>query len=169
MRVSVSCWREPTSLLKLRWGTYRGRYLAGLLLIVGGAVHLQGSNTYTLPLLLIGASAHAIGWSIMPAKGWRRIVALIPSSGIIWLLLTGPFSLWMLSAIFLAWLVVRHRPPRSYSTAVLPLANGLIIPQFFSEYSQMVPALAISMTVFVASAWLAWLIARTVASPTTVQ
>jgi len=157
-------WLEPTSLLRLSWGTYRGRYLAGLLLIVGGAVQLQGSNTYTLPLLLIGATAHAVGWSIMPAKGWRRIVAVLPSSAIIWLLLTGPFSMWLLSIIFVGWLVVRHRPLRSYVTVLFPLANGVIIPQFFSEYSQMVPALAISMVVFVASAWLARLLAATTVS-----
>lgn len=164
MSGAASRWQEPTALLRLRWGTYLGRYLAGLLLIVGGAVQLQGSNTYTLPLLLIGASTHAIGWSIMPARGWRRIVALIPSSAIIWLLLTGPLSMWMLSVTFLAWLLVRHRPLRSYLTVIFPLANGVIIPQFFTEYSQMVPALAISMTVFVTSAWLARLIAATTTS-----
>lgn len=157
-------WREPTSLLPLRWGTYRGRYLAGLLLIVGGAVELQGSNTWTLPLLLIGATAHAVGWSIMPARGWRRIVAVLPSSGIIWLLLTGPFSMWLLSVIFIGWLLVRHRPLRSYLTVLFPIANGVIIPRFFSEYSQMVPALAISIAVFVASAWLARLLAATTVS-----
>ncbi len=164
MSGGVSVWREPTSLVRLRWGTYRGRYLAGILLIVGGAVQLQGSNTYTLPLLLIGASAHAVGWSIMPARGWRRVVALIPSSAIIWLLLTGPLSMWMLSVTFLAWLLVRHRPLRSYLTVIFPIANGLIIPQFFTEYSQMFPALAISMSVFVASAWLARVIAATTTS-----
>ena len=157
-------WREPSSLLPLSWGTYRGRYLAGLLLIVGGAVQLQGSNTYTLPLLLIGATAHAVGWSIMPAKGWRRIVAVLPSSAIIWLLLTGPFSMWLLTVVFVGWLVVRHRPLRSYVTVLFPLANGVIVPQFFSEYSQMLPALAISMAVFVASAWLARLLAGTTVS-----
>lgn len=154
-------WREPTSLLPLHWGTYLGRYLAGLLLIIGGAIQLQGSNTYTLNFLLIGATAHAVGWSIMPARGWRRIVAVIPSSAIIWLLLTGPFSLWMLTITFIGWLIVRHRPARSFVTAILPLANGVMIAQFFSEYSQMLPALAISFAVFVASAWLARLIAAT--------
>lgn len=158
-------WREPTSLLPLRWGTYLGRYLAGLLFIIGGAVQLQGSNTYTLDFLLIGATAHAVGWSIMPAQGWRRIVAVIPSSAIIWLLLTGPFSMWLLTITFVCWLIVRHRPARSYVTAIFPLANGLIVPQFFSEYSQMLPALSISLAVFVASAWLARVLAAGSARP----
>jgi len=159
-----SGWREPTSLLPLRWGTYRGRYLAGLLLIVGGAVQLQGSNTWTLPLLLIGATTHAVGWGIMPAKGWRRIVAVVPSSAIIWLLLTGPLSLWMLSIIYIGWLIVRHRPLRSFVTVLFPVASGVIVAQYFHEYSEMPEALAISMAVFVASAWLARVIAGTTTS-----
>jgi hypothetical protein len=39
------------------------------------------------------------------------------------------------------------------------LANGLVLPHFFVEYSGMPAALAISMAVFVVSAWLARLIA----------
>jgi hypothetical protein len=134
------------------------------LLIIGGGIQLQGSNTYTLPLLLIGATAHAVGWSIMPAIGWRRVVAVIPSSAVIWLLLTGPFSMWLLTVSFISWLVVRHRPLRSYVTILFPLANGVILPQYFTEYSQQLAALSISMVVLVASAWLARLLAAT-ASP----
>lgn len=156
-------WREPSARLPLRWGTYRGRYLAGLLLIVGGGLALQGSNTWILILLLQGTIAHAVGWLIIPANGWRRIVAVLPASAQLWLLLTGPLSVWTLVLPYISWLVVRHRPLRSYVTALLPLANGVILPLYFREYSDMVPALAISMTVFVASAWLARAIASTVA------
>ncbi len=160
--MSTGQWREPTSRLRLRWGRYSDRYVAGLVLIVGGAIQLQGANNWTLPLLLIGAITHTIGWGIMPARGWRRIVALIPSSAILWLLLTGPLSMWMLSVTFLCWLVVRHRPLRSYVTVVFPIANGIIVAQFVHEYSAMPVVLVISMAVFVASAWLARLIATTV-------
>ena len=152
-------WREPTSLLALRWGTYRGRYLAGMLLIVGGAIQLQGSNTYTLPLLLIGTTAHIVGWSIMPARGWRRMLAIVPSTTLIWLLLAGPASVWLLVLPFLCWLLVSHRPLLSYVTVLLPLANGFIVPQFSMEYSGVPLALLVSMSVFVAAAWLARLIA----------
>lgn len=152
-------WREPTRSLPLRWGNYTDRYLAGLLLVVGGAIQLQGSNTWTLPLLLIGTAAHAAGWSIMPASGWRRIVAVLIGTTQIWLLLTGPLSMWTLTAPYLCWLLVRHRPARSYVTALFPVANGFLLPQFFTEYSGMPRALAISMAVLVASAWLARVIA----------
>ena len=152
-------------MLSLRWGTYRGRYLAGLLLIVGGAVQLQGSNTWTLPLLLIGTTAHVVGWSIMPARGWRRMLVIVPATVQIWLLLSGPASVWMFVIPYLGWMLVRHRPARSYLTVLLPLANGFIIPQFSMEYSGMPVALAVSMMVFVSSAWFARLIAVSAQTP----
>ena len=165
--MAATLWREPTSMLSLRWGTYRGRYLAGLLLIVGGAVQLQGSNTWTLPLLLIGTTAHVVGWSIMPARGWRRMLVIVPATVQIWLLLSGPASVWMFVIPYLGWMLVRHRPARSYLTVLLPLANGFIIPQFSMEYSGMPVALAVSMTVFVGAAWLARLIAVGAPTPST--
>jgi hypothetical protein len=156
---SEPAWIEPTRALPLRWGRYTDRYLAGLLLIVGGGIQLQGSNTWTLPLLLIGTVAHATGWSIMPARGWRRLIAVIPATGQLWIMLTGPLSMWTLVVPYVCWLLVRHRPARSYITVLFPLANGFILPQFFTEYTGMPAALAISMAVFVASAWVARLIA----------
>ncbi|CAN5200039.1 hypothetical protein BH11ACT4_BH11ACT4_00860 [soil metagenome] len=136
------------------------------MLIVGGAIQLQGSNTYTLPLLLIGTAAHITGWSIMPSRGWRRLAVVVPATGQIWLLLTGPQSMWTLSIPYICWLLVRHRPPAAYLTVLFPIANGMIIPQFFGEYSGMPLALAISMAVFVGSAWLARLIASSPARTT---
>jgi hypothetical protein len=154
-------WQEPASRLPLRWGNYTDRYLAGILLIVGGGIQLQGSNTWALPLLLIGTIVHALGWSIMPARGWRRIVAVGPATGQIWVLLAGPLSVWSLTIPYLCWLLVRHRPLRSYVTVLFPIANGFVIPHFFLEYSGMPLALAISMCVFVGSAWIARALAAT--------
>ncbi|CAN5289652.1 hypothetical protein BH11ACT5_BH11ACT5_14860 [soil metagenome] len=152
-------WVEPTRALPLRWGHYNDRYAAGILLIVGGGIQLQGSNTWTLPLLLIGTVAHATGWSIMPASGWRRLVAVIPATAQLWILLSGPESAWTFVVPYLCWLLVRHRPARSYITVLFPLANGFIVPQFFTEYTGMLAAILISMAVLVASAWLAKLLA----------
>lgn len=152
-------WREPTSLLPLHWGTYRGRYLAGLTLIVGGGIHVLGSNVWTLPFLLIGTLAHAVGWAILPARGWRRIVAVGPSIATIWILLAGPQALWVITLSFAGWLLVRHRPGRSYLTVLFPLATGIALAQYLKELSGMPLALAIAMTVVVASAWAARLIA----------
>jgi hypothetical protein len=158
-------WREPTRALPLRWGNYTDRYLAGLILIIAGAIQLQGSNTWTLPLLLIGTIAHAVGWSILPSKGWRRMLVVVPATFQIWLLLTGPQSMWTLTIPYVAWLIVRHRPLRSYVTVAFPIANGIVITQFFHEYAGMPAALAISMAVFVAAAWIARAIATTARLP----
>lgn len=152
-------WVEPSRALVLRWGHYNDRYVLGLVLIIGGGIQLEGSNTWTLPLLLIGTIAHATGWAIMPARGWRRMLAVVPATGQLWLLLTGPLSVWTFVIPYLCWLLVRHRPARSYITVLFPLANAFVLPRFFTEYSDMLPALAISLAVFVASAWLARMIA----------
>ncbi len=153
-------WREPSASLPLHWGSYRERYAIGLILIVGGAIQLQGSNTYTLLLLLIGTAAHITGWSIMPARGWRRLAVIVPATAQIWLSLTGPQSMWTLAIPYACWLLVRHRPALAYLTVLLPVANGVIMVRVFSDYSGMPLALAISMSVFVGAAWLARLIAR---------
>jgi len=155
-------WREPASLLPLRWGTARERRDAGLLLIVAGGIGLSGTNTWFLPLLAAGTITHVVGWSILPARGWRRIVALLPGVAQIWLLLTGPQSVWTFALGYAGWLLVRHRPPRAWVTLALPIANGILLPEFFEEYRGMPLALAISLAVTVAAAWLARLIAQSV-------
>lgn len=165
MPAAEAVWRESASLLPLHWGNYRDRYLVGLILISAGGLAVQGSNTWILGLLLQGTIAHAIGWAILPARGWRRLLVVLPSTGAIWLLLTGPQSMWALAFPYLCWLVARHRPLRSYLTLVFPVANGLMIPQFFEEYSGMPLALAISLTVLIGSAWIARLLAASAPIP----
>ncbi|CAO1653334.1 hypothetical protein I6E68_04010 [Salinibacterium sp. NSLL150] len=156
--------REPTRRLPLKWGHYADRYYAGLVLIIAGAMHLQGANNYTLIILLIGTTSTVVGYSIMPAKGWRRMIVALPAVTQIWLMLTGPMSMWTLVIPLLCWLIVRHRPLISYLALALPIANGIILPRFYQEYSQMPQALAISFVVLVAAAWLARLIAVSAAS-----
>jgi len=164
---SEARWREPASLLPLHWGHYADRYVFGIVLVVGGAIQLQGSNTFTLNFLLIGMAAHITGWAILPSRGWRRIVVIVPATAQIWLLLTGPLSVWMFAIPFTCWLVVRHRPWRSYPTIALPIAHGIVLPHFFTEYSAMPQAISISMAVLVGSAWIARAIATTVPTPST--
>ena len=158
-------WREPTAVLPLRWGSHVPRSLAGLSLIVGGAIGLQAAAPHILYFLLAGTVAHSAGWAIMPAKGWRRLVVAVPCIAGIWVLLTSPQSVWALVIPFIAWLLVRHRPARSYVTVVFVVAAGVLLPQFFSEYRDMVPALAVMTVVLVGSAWLARLIAVSARPP----
>ena len=160
-RTRFTAWREPTRSLPLVWGTYGERHIAGLTLILAGSIGLQASNTYTNFFLLQGAIVAAVGWSILPSRGWRRVLVVAPATGQLWLLLTGPLSVWTLAVPFLAWLLVRHRPLRSYVTVVIPVASSIVLANFFTEYSSMLPSLAISLAVLVASAWLARLLAMT--------
>lgn len=154
---------EPTRRLPLKWGRYADRYISGLVLIIAGAMHLQGANNYTLIILLIGTTSTVVGWSIMPARGWRRMIVALPAVSQIWIMLTGPMSMWTLVIPLLCWLIVRHRPLISYLAVALPLANGIILPRFFQEYSSMPQALAISAVVLVAAAWVAQMIAQSAA------
>lgn len=152
-------WREPTRALPLRWGRYEDRYLWGLILVIAGGAALQGANTYTNFYLLQATTAFVVGWSILPSRGWRRILVILPATTQIWLLLTGPFAVWTFVLGYLSWLLVRHRPLRSYLTVVFPLANGFVLPNFFTDYSMMLPALVVSLGVCVVSAWMARLLA----------
>lgn len=154
-------WREPTRSLPLTWGRYEDRYAWGLLLIIAGSVGLQASSTWSNSFLLQGAVTAAVGWSILPARGWRRILA-VPVVGQLWLLLTGPLSVWTLVVPYLAWLLVRHRPLRSYVTVFLPVIGAVLLSPVFTEYSGMIPALAISLAVLIGSAWAARALATTV-------
>ena len=155
LRAAELRWQEPTARLPLRWGTYRGRYLAGLLLIVGGLLHLQSSNTHLLWPLVVGTTAHTIGWWILPAAGWRRLVVPLACGVQVWLLLTGPQSMWTLVIPYCAWLLVRHRPGISYLTLIVVVANGLLAIVLFREYAQMPLALLMSAAVLSGAAWAA--------------
>lgn len=157
---TAPAWREHTSLIPLTWGTYRERYLAGLLLIVAGTLALQGSNIYAVWFFVLGPVALIIGWSIMPARGWRRVLGATLGALQAVTLLAGPQAVWTLSLALALWLCVRHRPARSYVTVLFPIASGVILAQFFEEYGGMPLALALSALVLVGSAWLARLIAK---------
>lgn len=148
-------WREPTSTLPLRWGSYTGRYLTGLTLILSGGIGLQGANPYMLFLLIASTAAHATGWLILPGKGKRRIWGMTAGVVTIWLLLPGPQALTLLVIPFVAWLAVRERPLRSYVTVVLVLATGVINANIFREYSGMPAAILIVVGAVVASTWVA--------------
>ena len=146
---------DPPVPLPLRWGSYGSRTVGGAILIVSGAVAIAGSDTYVLLLLLAGTLAHVAGWSVIPSDGWRRVVAVVISTPAAWLLLTGPRFIGVLVLPYIGWLLVRHRPLRSYPTVIFVLAGAVIVPRLFPDYSGMLPALCVEFAVVVASAWAA--------------
>ncbi|CAN5547636.1 hypothetical protein BH10ACT6_BH10ACT6_14730 [soil metagenome] len=144
----------------LRWGDAPSRAVAGGILIISGAIAVAGADTFVLWLLLLGTIVHIAGWCIMPSSGWRRVVAVAVSTPAVLLLLTGPRFIGVLVLPYVAWLLVRHRPGRSYPTLLFVLAAAVILPRLFPDYSGMLPALCIELAVIAASAWVARAVAR---------
>lgn len=152
---------EPTRRLDLRWGTYTGRYLAGLAYIAGGMVVLLSSNIYSIGFLLLGTVAHTAGWFILPATGARRLWAFWPSLIASFMLLTGPQILFVMAATLLGWLLVRERPLRCYVVLLFPIASGVIMAYSFHANTYEPLAFGIEVVVVVGSAWLARYLATT--------
>jgi hypothetical protein len=148
-------WTEPSRAVPLRWGRYDDRYLWGLILIVAGAVSIQGGNAnFNLPLGL-GTLAHTMGWWLMPAAGWRRIWAVLPSLLAVWILLMGPAAAGLLALPFASWLLVRHRPWFTVLFALPVFGVGLALHSVYVEMSGIMPTLAITGATMVACAWAA--------------
>ncbi|MBK4348332.1 hypothetical protein [Lacisediminihabitans changchengi] len=152
-------WREPSSLLPLRWGGYRGRYLAAIALLVAGALLLQLGSVYTLSFLGGGIAAHIAGWILLPGRGNRRAIVAVPSALGAAALLIGPTGSVLAVIPLLAWLWTRERPPLTWAVAVLPVAAGLVLAQLFPQYGAGAIVAGVSLAIVAGSAWLA----RTVA------
>lgn len=150
----------PASVPSLRWGDAATRAWAGGWAIVGGGIAIAGSNTNTLWLLGVGVAVHVTGWCIMPAAGWRRLIAIGPSTLAMFLLLGGPRYLIALVVSYLLWLLVRHRPGITALTAIPVLVTALIAGEAFSGGdARMLPALVILSIVVAACGLLARAIA----------
>lgn len=151
-------WREPSSLVPLRWGTWAGRSGGGLWLIVSGGAAIAGSsaaNGFTLLLAALGGGAHLLGWAILPTSGWRRILVMLPSLLAMLTLLPGPAYLSVMVVPFLAWLLVRQRPLRVTPMAAFVVAAGIVLARIFPGYDGMLTAATVSLAVTVGAAWAA--------------
>ena len=146
-------WREPSSKLSLRWGTWAGRSWGGLWLIFSGGVAIAGSSAAALWLAGMGVVAHLAGWAIMPAAGWRRVAVLVPSTVAMLALLPGPGYLTVLVVPFLCWLLARHRPLRVFPMAAFVVATGVVLARLFPDYSDMLVASGVALFVVVGAAW----------------
>jgi hypothetical protein len=148
-------WREPSSRLALRWGAWGTRSWGGLALIVGGGAAIAGTTAPTAWLAVVGVAAHMLGWSVMPAKGWRRVAVLLPSTFAMATLLSGPTYLSVLVIPFLCWLLVRHRPLRVWPMAAFVVAAGIVLARIFPDYNGMLTALGVMAGILVGAAWAA--------------
>jgi hypothetical protein len=152
----AEAWREPTRRIPLRWGTWTGRSWGGLWLILGGGAAVAGSsaaNPFTVFLAGAGLTAHVVGWAILPSKGWRRVIVILPSAFAVTSLVAGPGYLVLLLFPLLGWLLVRHRPLRVWPMAAFVAATGIVLRQLFPEYTGMLTALGVELFVVVGAAW----------------
>jgi hypothetical protein len=147
-------WVEPTSLLRLRWGRYRARWITGLVLIIVGTGFVQLSSAYSLYFLLIGSLTVIAGWIIQPTAVWRRVAILLPALAGSWLLISGPFFSVCFAIPLAAWLIVRFRPAISYVVVLLPIAAGIVVGNIVFYESQSWISLSVGVIVTVAAAWL---------------
>jgi hypothetical protein len=122
---------------------------------VAGGTAIAGTTAPLAWLAIAGALAHLLGWSVMPASGWRRIAALLPSTFSMALLLSGPTYLAVLVIPFMCWLLVRHRPLRVWPMAAFVIASGIVLARIFPEYTGMLPALAVQAGILLGAAWAA--------------
>ena len=151
----MSAFVEPTATLPLRWGTYRERYLAGLILIIASAICLQGTSTYAVFPLGLGSLAHLLGWGILPASGWRRIGVLLPSLISCIALLAGPVYAAALAIPLLCWLWVRQRPLLTWLLVLPVLLLGIGVTGVTTNYDAIMPVLAVMGAAVVGAAWFA--------------
>ncbi len=153
-------WREPSSLIPLRWGGYRSRYLSAVFLILAGALVLQAGSAYADYLIVLGVGAHVAGWLILPARGVPRAAVALPSALLVGSLLLGSVAAVLLVAPLAFWLMLRQRPGISYLATLLPLASGLVLAQLYPQYGDGAIVVAVSLVVIVAAAWIArWIAA----------
>ena len=147
-------WREPSSLLPLRWGSYRLRYLAGLGLAISGGLLVQVTSTYSLGVLPIGLFLHILGWCILPGIGGRRVLAAAFSALTTILLLNGATSIVFLVMPLAAWLFLRQRPILSYSVLAIPVVSAYILAQAFPDYGWGALVLSFALAMLAGAAWL---------------
>ncbi|GAA0438119.1 hypothetical protein [Leifsonia naganoensis] len=152
-------WREPASLLPLRWGAYRPRLVAGVAMLVIGTGCILVTTTYSLPFLLVGSLMQPAAWAVIPSTIGRRVAVAVPVLGFTWLMLGGSGFAWCYAVTLAAWLLVRLRPLVAFAALLLPIASSIVLPTFVTTYEQGWITVLVSTLVVVAGAWAARAIA----------
>lgn len=151
---------ESTRRYQLRWGTYSGRYVAAIALLISSAVAIPSGNTYAYFQIIVGIVVFVAGWLVLPGRILRRIGMIFPALLGVLALLAGPYWLPLLALPFFAWLYVRERTPLAYLTVLPLLAATLALAGTFTQFDVMLPAYGASALVFIGCAWLARALTR---------
>ncbi|MES2169121.1 MAG: hypothetical protein V4479_00145 [Actinomycetota bacterium] len=151
---------EPTALLPLRWGTYRLRYPLALALLIAGSLVALATSVYAVYFLGIGIAAHLAGWTVLPARGNRRVLVAVPSAICAAAPLIGSLGSVLAAICLLCWLWTRERPAIAYLVLLFPIVAGVILAQLYPQFGDGGIVAAVTLAVLVGSAWLASWIAR---------
>jgi len=152
-------WREPASLLPLRWGSYRARLVTGLALLVVGTGCILVTTAYSLPFLLVGSLMQPAAWAVIPSTIGRRVAVAVPVLGFTWLMLGGSGFAWCYAVTLAAWLLIRLRPLIAFTALLLPIASSIVLPNVVTTYEQGWITVLVSTLAVVAGAWAARAIA----------
>ena len=106
------------------WGRQRVRFTLALGMLFAGGLIVQTTSVFALWLMLLGAVVHAAGWVIVPGKGWRRSVAVVPGVVTMVLILNGASAMAALAMPLAAWLLVRERAALAYLVLGIPILTA---------------------------------------------
>ena len=150
----------PTTSAPTRGRGFAIRYAVGLSLVMLGVALSNLMSTYTLMLLGIGPLVQLIGWLVLPGALWRRLLVLFPCllAGLV--LRAGPDFAGAFVVLLAGWLLVRHRPLRSYLTLALPFLASFAFKATLDSYSTTWVMLVFGTLVTVGGAWGAWWLAE---------
>jgi hypothetical protein len=137
------------------WGRQRVRFALALGMLFAGGLIVQTTSVFALWLMLLGAVVHAAGWVIVPGRGWRRSVAVVPSVVTMVLILNGASAMAALAMPLAAWLLVRQRAPLAYLVLGVPILTASVLAQFLAQYGQGAVVLLIAGITLIGSAWIA--------------
>jgi hypothetical protein len=146
---------EPNASLPLQWSRYRARQAAGVALIVLGAGLFAPTTAYTLPLGTLGAAAHVLGWLVLPAPGWRRLLGAGAGLATLLLLLLGSQLAWLVAVLLALWFLVRRRPARVYPLVLAPAVVGFLMAQVEGPFGSRAGAVTVAGFAAIAAAWTA--------------
>lgn len=133
-------------------------------MITLGVASVLVTTAYSLQFLALGCLLQAVGWTVLPSAGWRRITVLVPAVACSCLLLGGGGFTGSFGVILAAWLLVRHRPLPAYIVVVPPVLlavglSGVLFEDVAIDYQYAWIALVIAAAVAVGCAWVARAIA----------
>jgi hypothetical protein len=136
------------------------RSIVAIGLLVAGGIAVQLTSAYTLPIAVLGFAASVAGWIVVPARGWRRCLAVLPGLLGVAALLSGTDGAPLVALTVWAWLLVRERPVLSWVVLLLPVGVGVGLASVVTQYGQGVVVAAACGAGAISSAILARMVSR---------